>query len=92
MRSFLLLSAIIGVLIDFSLEQNQGNSSDLIPDYFGVKVQNKEAKETSINLRLNNPFWIRYAQSYSVNIGNRRAVVVLNDLSGLLTLNKWMDK
>lgn len=42
------------------------STSDLIPDYFAVRIQDKENGTTTVNVACGNPFWIRFSSTYKV--------------------------
>lgn len=63
-----LLSALL--LFGETLQQTVANStSDLIPDYFGVKIQDGSGT-TTMDVPSGNPFWIRYSTTYTVTTSN----------------------
>ena len=80
----ILTLTILAILIESSV-QGPNNSSDLIPDYFGVKVQDMNSGETSVNLEVYNPFWIRYSRSYNVIFVKGRILATSVSLNGQQT-------
>jgi hypothetical protein len=80
----ILTLTILTVLIESSV-QAPSNSSNLIPDYYGIKVQDMNSGETSVNLEVYNPFWIRYSRSYNVIFVKGRTHATSASLNGQQT-------